>query len=161
MNDTTRLALFNRFYDLRFGDLYWAREDLLKRATGGRWAVRADRRAHPVLVLWTSAVRSLDDRIPLAIGTSRPGSATDFTLPVTPDGRATYFSLDRVAWATPRDFLNRDITAERALGEGHPWETATLWRNHGAPSLPPIPAKWLRSSVAFALWQKFSAASAA
>lgn len=147
--------LFEQCYGLRFGDLWWAREDFVDERTR-HWTSRADRKGHPVLVLRTKKIRSLDDRIPLAVGTSQP-QPDGFSFVVTADGKRTYFSFDHVAWATPRDFLFRDRAVQRDRGEGFPWETSLLWRNDARPSIGKAEAFRLRDSLAFAFWSLYAA----
>ena len=148
-------ALFANLYDVRFGGLWWAREDFVAERTP-HWTRRMDRKGHPALVMVTKTVRSLDDRIPLAIGTSNPRRA-DFSFVVTADGKRTYFSFNHVAWATPMDFLFRDREAQRSRGEGYPWETNLLWRNADRPSLGLAESFALRDSLAFTFWNLYAA----
>ena len=123
----SRLSLFNDLFGVRFGSLWWAREDLLAERAPG-WVARSDRTGHPVIVLATHPAHSLDDRIPLLVGTSQT-HANDFRFDVTGDGHATFFSLSLVAWATPRDFLWIDRSAVHGIPEGHSWDIAKLWPN--------------------------------
>lgn len=151
----TMNALFAKLYDVRFGGLWWAREDFVAERTP-RWTRRTDRKGHPALVMATRMVRSLDDRIPLAIGTSNPRRA-NFSFVLTEDGKTTYFSFACVAWATPRDFLFRNRAAQHTNGQGYPWETSLLWRNQTRPSLTKEEADALRDSLAFAFWNLYAA----
>ena len=153
-NDTMN-KLFTKLYDVRFGSLWWAREDFVDERTR-HWTSRADRKGHPVLVLRTKKIRSLDDRIPLAVGTSQ-SQPDGFSFVVTDDRKRTYFSFDHVAWATPRDFLFRDRAVQRDRGEGFPWETSLLWRNDARPSIGKAEAFRLRDSLAFAFWSLYAA----
>lgn len=155
INATSKASLFSDLYDVRFGDIWWAREDFIDERTSC-WTSRADRKGHPVLVLRTKKIRSLDDRIPLAVGTSKP-QPNGFSFVVTADGKRTYFSFDHIAWATPRDFLFRDREVQRNHGEGYPWETNLLWRNADRASLGLAESFALRDSLAFAFWNLYAA----
>ena len=108
------------------------------------WNIRKDRIAHPVVSLAARAPESLDEPIPVLVGTSS-GSRGSFPVEgLTADGRVTRFVPCALAWVTPRDLLWRAPGGKDRM-EAWPWEVRLAWPNERTPRLSATLRDELRS----------------
>lgn len=145
-DEAATLRLFRDYGPWRFGTILWVQEGLLG-ARCPEWTVRKDRIAHPVVSLAARAPESLDEPIPVLVGTSSVSRDAFPVEGVTTDGRVTRFVPGALAWVTPRDLLWRAPGGKDRM-EAWPWEVRRAWPNERLPRLSATLREELRSFLA-------------